>query len=40
MSQDCLGSQEDEVTQGYRDWMDSPELEVPKASMAHQDYQH
>jgi len=40
MSQDCQGNQEDEETQGYQDWMDSLELEVPKAFVAHLDYQH
>jgi hypothetical protein len=40
MSQDWQGYQEDEETQGYQDWMDSLELEVLKASVAHRVYQH
>jgi len=40
MSQGCQGSQEDEETQGYQDWMESLEIEVPKASVARKDNQH
>jgi hypothetical protein len=39
-SQDCQGCQEDAETQGYQDGMDRLELEVLKASVAHQVYQH